>query len=86
MKKSDYLYFAWGTLGLASIYFCFVKLFFLAISNIWDVWIMLGFGLVGTVHYIYHLEKKIGISSKLIWIRIIIIVFILAIYYLYFIR
>jgi hypothetical protein len=34
-------------------------------------------GYVITVHYIYHLEKKAGISEKIIWIRAIILIVII---------
>lgn len=36
-------------------------------------------GLIILVHYIYYLEKKAGISDKLIWIRALAIIVVLAV-------
>ncbi|MEZ0481414.1 hypothetical protein [Planococcus sp. SSTMD024] len=36
-------------------------------------------GLIILVHYIYYLEKKAGISDKLIWIRALAIIIVLAV-------
>lgn len=35
-------------------------------------------GLIILIHYIYYLEKKVGISDKLIWIRALAIMMVLA--------
>ncbi|MFA9559469.1 hypothetical protein ACERII_19345 [Evansella sp. AB-rgal1] len=41
-----------------------------------------GFGFIAVVHYIYYLEKKAGISNKLIWIRaVFLILLLLGIYF-----
>lgn len=36
-------------------------------------------GLIILIHYIYYLEKKAGISDKLIWIRALAIIVVLAV-------
>lgn len=36
-------------------------------------------GLIILIHYIYYLEKKAGISDKLIWIRALVIMVVLAV-------
>lgn len=36
-------------------------------------------GLIILVHYIYYLERKAGISNKLIWIRALAIILVLAV-------
>lgn len=78
-KKTDNIYFnmAWGTLGMIFVVFGFIKYIsvYNDFTNIFLTW--LGFMIM--VHYIYSLERKVGVNNKLIWIRVIILILTLII-------
>jgi hypothetical protein len=80
---SLYLNMIIGSVGIILIALGMFK--FLTIVESSAGYILTLLGLTITVHYIYHLEKKAGISDKLIWIRAILLILILGgIYYFFY--
>ncbi|KMJ57250.1 hypothetical protein AB685_17780 [Bacillus sp. LL01] len=79
-NRSLYLNMILGSIGLLLIGFSIFE--YLILVEITTGYILTLLGFIITVHYIYHLEKKAGISNKLIWIRAIILILIMfSIYY-----
>ncbi|MFS0824674.1 hypothetical protein [Bacillus sp. 1P02SD] len=73
-------------LGSIGIIFITLGIFeFLTIVESTVAYILTILGFVITVHYIYHLEKKAGISDKIIWIRaFILIIIVVSIYNIFY--
>lgn len=77
---SLYLNMIIGSLGIILIFGGLLK--FLEVVENSSGFILVILGLTITVHYIYHLEKKAGISEKMIWIRALFLILILgSVYY-----
>lgn len=81
-NSSLYLSMVLGSIGIILITFGIMEFFLIGdASN----YVLLLLGFIITIHYIYFLEKKAGISKKLIWIRAIFFILILvAVYYGYY--
>ncbi|QOY35049.1 hypothetical protein AWH56_020410 [Anaerobacillus isosaccharinicus] len=77
---SLYMNMIFGSLGIILIFLGLLK--FLEVEANSSGFILVILGLTITVHYIYHLEKKAGISDKIIWIRALFLILILgSVYY-----
>lgn len=71
-----YINMIFGSIGIILIALGIFE--FLTIVESLAGYILTLLGFIIIVHYIYHLEKKAGISNKLIWIRAIILILILV--------
>ncbi|RXJ00231.1 hypothetical protein DS745_11905 [Anaerobacillus alkaliphilus] len=74
-----YLNMAIGTVGIILVFlglFEFVNL----VEDIKGL-ILILVGLTIIIHYVYHLEKKAGISNKIIWVRAIILILVIYLVY-----
>ncbi|MGM0896626.1 MAG: hypothetical protein ACQEV0_01930 [Bacillota bacterium] len=76
--RNPYLYVCIGAIGMLLLTFGIFELLELISIKTAPAFILIVSGLIILVHYIYHLEKKAGISNKLIWIRAIALIAIFA--------
>lgn len=72
--RSPYLYMIISSLGMLLLLFGVIE----ALSRLNRIdattFLLPFFGFMILVHYIYHLEKKAGISNKWIWIRSVVLI------------
>jgi hypothetical protein len=74
-NRNLYLNMILGSIGIILITLGIFEFLIIVKSTTGHILTLLGY--VITVHYIYHLEKKAGISEKIIWIRAIILIVII---------
>ena len=80
-KQALYFNMILGTIGPVLIFLAAVR--YMIKENDYIGYISIYFGFLLTITYINYLEKRAGISKKLIWIRIIVSI-ILALSFSYF--
>lgn len=82
-NRNLYISMIVGTIGIILIFLGIFEFFTIVEST--KGYILMFIGFVITVQYIYHLERKVGLSEKVIWVRAIILILILfiAFYFLY---